>query len=474
MFGGIIDGLLEFGQVLLLGILVQSVAQAGVDGVVAGLGLVQEEDGLATGQEFRTNEACHLFTSDLKPIVCAHDSSIKSIRVTSTRPQIIKLHGDFLFDNIKNTATELETLESNTRAKFKQYAAEYGVIVVGYAGHDRSVMDTLNLLLRSEDSFPHGIYWCVTDPDKIPNHLIDLANHPRVELVEIQGFDEFFAEMHDFLGHPLQEEMSNPYGALQKRLNSLIDATKVPQDTKAHPVIERDISTLAKTVLDRHPMSTADGDGADSLVPERISDTPFQLLAEVALRENRNTDAKAYTYRQLEQAITPVTLEMGFRVATQLRDTKLAEDLVAKLDRDPEIVSDSPELCADYCVSLLRLGEPELARKVLEIQINASKTTGIIDDEYWHINMGQVERRLGNPLSPDLEKRLLEISLESPLLFSKLGASVVLGNFEKARLIYNDDLRPTDQDAFMAWPIAEIWPPEERPKKTDLPTDQHG
>lgn len=99
------------------------------------------------------NDACYQFSSNVRPIVCAHDSSINSLRVTSKRPKIIKLHGDFLFDSIKNTVRELETLESNMRDKFRQFAAEYGMIVVGYSGHDRSVMDSLDSLLRSDDNF---------------------------------------------------------------------------------------------------------------------------------------------------------------------------------------------------------------------------------------------------------------------------------------------------------------------------------
>ena len=42
------------------------------------------------------NEACYLFSGDVRPLVCAHDSSIRTLRITSARPKIIKLHGDFL------------------------------------------------------------------------------------------------------------------------------------------------------------------------------------------------------------------------------------------------------------------------------------------------------------------------------------------------------------------------------------------
>ena len=56
------------------------------------------------------NEACYLYSEDLRPLVAAHDSAIQGVRVTAGRPKIIKLHGDFLYDNIKNTLSELETI----------------------------------------------------------------------------------------------------------------------------------------------------------------------------------------------------------------------------------------------------------------------------------------------------------------------------------------------------------------------------
>ena len=58
------------------------------------------------------NEACFLYTG-CKPIVCAHDSAVAGIRVTSNRPKILKLHGDFLYDSIKNTIKETDVLEKN-------------------------------------------------------------------------------------------------------------------------------------------------------------------------------------------------------------------------------------------------------------------------------------------------------------------------------------------------------------------------
>src|SRR5262249_27380890 len=119
------------------------------------------------------NEAFHQF-SDERPIVCAHDSSIMSVTVTSKRPKIVKLHGDYLFDDIKSTVRETESLEENTKSKFTEFAKDHGLVVVGYSGHDRSVMDVLHALLKRDEYLKHGIYWCLRPGDTVSEELTKL------------------------------------------------------------------------------------------------------------------------------------------------------------------------------------------------------------------------------------------------------------------------------------------------------------
>jgi hypothetical protein len=141
------------------------------------------------------NEAFHQF-SDVRPLVCAHDSSISSITVTSKRPKIVKLHGDYLFDDIKSTLRETESLEDNTKKKVIEFARDHGLIVVGYAGHDRSVMDVLQYLLKQDDYFKHGVYWCARPGDVCGDELAKLLWKERAYWVPIFGFDEIMAELH--------------------------------------------------------------------------------------------------------------------------------------------------------------------------------------------------------------------------------------------------------------------------------------
>lgn len=176
------------------------------------------------------NEAFYRFSKN-RPIVCAHDSSISGISVTSMRPKIIKLHGDYLFDNIKTTLKETESLESNMKMKFQEFAKDYGLIVVGYSGNDRSIMDILTYLLQDEDYFKNGIYWCIRKEDQnISSELKKLLWRDRVYFIEIDGFDELFAEINyklnngvlpiddSFLSRAHQEKIINDLTE-NKRLN---------------------------------------------------------------------------------------------------------------------------------------------------------------------------------------------------------------------------------------------------------------
>lgn len=112
------------------------------------------------------------------------------------------MHGDYLFDDIKTTLRETESLEMNMKMKFQEFAKDFGLIVVGYAGNDRSIMDILTYLLQHEDYFKNGIYWCIRKGERsISVELKKLLWRDRVFFVEIDGFDELFAEINHKLNN---------------------------------------------------------------------------------------------------------------------------------------------------------------------------------------------------------------------------------------------------------------------------------
>lgn len=154
---------------------------------------------------------------ELKPIMCSHDASISSIPVVSNRPKIIKLHGDFLYDDIKTTIAETNRLEENMQNKFEEFLKNFGLIVIGYSGCDDSIMDILERLIKKDGFLDGGLYWCTRNLEEVEKNfrLKKLLLNDKAYIVKIDGFDEFFAKLNhsitdtNFDKDPFKKEKNN-------------------------------------------------------------------------------------------------------------------------------------------------------------------------------------------------------------------------------------------------------------------------
>ena len=110
----------------------------------------------------------------------------------------VSLHGDYRYDALKNTAEELQTLEAELREALTAQARSTPLIVVGYSGRDRSVMDSLR---RAYTEAGAGtLYWCGFSDLDPPGHvkaLIEWArNHGRQAFyVPTLGFDDLMTRL---------------------------------------------------------------------------------------------------------------------------------------------------------------------------------------------------------------------------------------------------------------------------------------
>jgi len=118
------------------------------------------------------------------------------IRVNSDFPIIIKLHGDFRYDWLKNTSSETQNFCDTTNQKVTDLLKSLGLIVIGYSGRDESVMNLLENYIDSFDNpFPNGIYWCVRKNENVDERVIKLltkvkAKDRTANIVEINSFDD--------------------------------------------------------------------------------------------------------------------------------------------------------------------------------------------------------------------------------------------------------------------------------------------
>lgn len=401
------------------------------------------------------NEACYLFTSDVRPIVCAHDSSIKSVRVTSKRPKIIKLHGDFLFDSIKNTARELESLEDNMRAKFRQFAGEYGLIVVGYGGNDRSIMDTLDALLRQEEAFPHGVYWCVRDSN-IPQQVEHLARFPKFHLVTIKGFDSLFSELHHELSPRQHPVFSKPYEVISLRFNALLSRLRGPGATDAiHPGLADDILRLGNAVRNNANQK-----------PE--IQLPGRMLAWMELTNGNTKEAVAYMlqYATSDDMLHIDTHEKNkdYKFLFEIIDGSLSSDqkdcVKRCLSRD---FADFP-MCGwsfDHVVVLMNKEIWDLAEYLLNVALPNLTRAGGMYAEYAILNLLQIKVHQCKELTADERVQLTSIASSSGDSLSRYGAECLLGNSDAAVKLIAENNRGgliggVRIETVLEWPISKL------------------
>jgi hypothetical protein len=113
----------------------------------------------------------------------------------SSFPLIAKLHGDFRSVRLKNSVTELGSQDAEMRNTLRSACARFGLVVAGYSGRDRTVMEVLNDAVSVKGSFPAGIYWChrPTEPpaDFVTNFLAAARDAGRTALaVPVDNFIE--------------------------------------------------------------------------------------------------------------------------------------------------------------------------------------------------------------------------------------------------------------------------------------------
>lgn len=417
------------------------------------------------------NEACYTFSSSVRPIVCAHDSSIRSVRLTAKRPKIIKLHGDFLFDNIKNTTTELQTLETNMREKFRQYATEFGLIVIGYSGNDQSVMDALDKLIAKDGCFPHGIYWCVRKGSGLSARVQKLATHPSFKLIEITGFDEFFADLQEALGLPLQPEMSDPYGALATRLNRLIEDAKIPATPNAHSVIARDIKVIGEKIeaMSREPGEINIDPNKETAINLRIgkvtlkAPVPYEFLSQVERREGRYERAQDFMMRAIAAAPSAKLFVTAFEIAAEAKREDFAAILVDKLQALPQLLYPQPAASFDMAIRLINGKYYDLARRVLDIGYEAHLRLGSDQnyrEGYYLLNILQIKAHQGRDLEFAEVEQLREL-VNKGSLAEQMAAKILLRDYEGAetllRVMFDANLiGPSD---FTTWSIFRLLEP---------------
>lgn len=131
-----------------------------------------------------------------------YDISIKSDSLTpnlSASINIVKLHGDYNYDILRNTEFELNALSSKVDHYLKKINTQK-IVVIGYSGQDKSVMKFLEEYLYLHPQTE--LYWChllnYFEEIEQVNKLIELNANSGYCLID--GLDELFVSLYNCYG----------------------------------------------------------------------------------------------------------------------------------------------------------------------------------------------------------------------------------------------------------------------------------
>jgi tetratricopeptide (TPR) repeat protein len=133
---------------------------------------------------------CTSYT-DIRPVVYSLGNFASEIGGAGNRPRVLKLHGDFLFSDIKNTREEIGKQDPNMSQQVQQILESYrGLIVIGYSGNDTEILKLLSLVPKGK-----YLYWCVYKDEQVNVQVENLIKEKNGWIVRTEGFDKLLNEI---------------------------------------------------------------------------------------------------------------------------------------------------------------------------------------------------------------------------------------------------------------------------------------
>jgi NAD-dependent SIR2 family protein deacetylase len=115
-------------------------------------------------------------------------------------PVLGKLHGDFQSRRLKNTTDELRAQDSELRHALVEACRRFGMIMIGYSGRDRSVMDSLEEAIDEGRGYPAGLFWFHRTGSPCLPQVLELIGKAKVKgvdahLVDGDSFDALLPDV---------------------------------------------------------------------------------------------------------------------------------------------------------------------------------------------------------------------------------------------------------------------------------------
>lgn len=111
--------------------------------------------------------------------------------------RLVSLHGDYRYDELKNTDDELRRQDDRLRREFLHELKDHDLLVIGYSGRDASIMEVLGAAYGEPN--PCRLFWCGYGPD-LPAPVHGLLTGMRAAgnkgfYIDSEGFDDLLSRL---------------------------------------------------------------------------------------------------------------------------------------------------------------------------------------------------------------------------------------------------------------------------------------
>ncbi len=213
-------------------------------------------------------DALYLY-SQRKPQVLTHESFDRRIRISTSRPTILKIYGDAHLGGHRNEPTA-KLLRSDVKDRLRAQFTEAALVFVGYGGRDESVADLLSGLPFGAPA--GGIYWVNDEEPREPIRTwLEERNTIWTPYSDFEGL-MFLMRQEFALGHPRIDRFDKILRRYDEQYRSLAARDDLrPEGEKPAPLTPS--SLTASTIDGQSGDATAFASSLSSPSPEAQIET---------------------------------------------------------------------------------------------------------------------------------------------------------------------------------------------------------
>lgn len=283
-----------------------------------------------------------------RPQIITHDALARYMSIRSTRPTVVKLHGDAMFDP-RNLEAETEHISDDLAQNLYPILQDSALVFVGYGGNDRSVCSFLRAFLRR--GLSHPVFWVgTTEPCSEMGKWLDEKGAQRVLH---RDFDRLMHVLRGELGIPLVskedwllgwEQYVEQFQQFERNIEADPEGSEKAAMRRASSTAESTLSKERKRLRRATALQWDDPRGAQREFKKALAEFPTSVLLHAAYA--------SFVFKRLGDIDTA---DKMFQTALQLspEDVQILNDYSAFLWRGKRDFDE-----AERCMLKVLAGDP--------------------------------------------------------------------------------------------------------------------